>query len=65
MAYLTSISDRHIIYNLKLLSHLCFEVTEACNLNCAYCAFSDISRISDEFSISGPILDDPLSNKQL
>ena len=42
MAVLTSISDKHIIYNLKFLSHLCFEVTEACNLNCTYCAFSDL-----------------------
>lgn len=42
MNRLTTVSGRHIEYNLKFLPHLCFEVTEACNLNCVYCAFSDI-----------------------
>ena len=34
------ITGKHIDYNLNLLPHLCFEVTEACNLSCEYCTFS-------------------------
>lgn len=42
MGNLTSVTANHLKYYLEMLPHLCFEVTEACNLHCAYCAFSDL-----------------------
>ncbi|MBE6336684.1 MAG: radical SAM peptide maturase [Lentimicrobiaceae bacterium] len=36
------INQHTLEYNLFNLSQLVFEVTEECNLNCTYCAFSDL-----------------------
>lgn len=38
----TAVTAKQVEYLIKMLPHLCFEVTEACNLHCAYCAFSDL-----------------------
>ena len=43
-----NINKRTLEYNLFYLSQLIFEVTEKCNLNCAYCAFSDLYNIRRE-----------------
>lgn len=37
-----------LIHNLNSLSQLVFEVTDACNLKCKYCAFSDLYTGYDE-----------------
>ena len=36
------IDNKTIRHNLLNLRHLVFEVTESCNLNCKYCAYSDL-----------------------
>ena len=36
------INRESIENNLRHLKHLVFEVTDACNLNCKYCAYSDL-----------------------
>ncbi|MCB0746019.1 MAG: radical SAM peptide maturase [Ignavibacteriae bacterium] len=41
-----SLSD--IEYSLANLKSICFEVTDRCNLNCTYCAYSDFYKDYDE-----------------
>ena len=36
------IEKKDVLYNLKHLSHLVFEVTDACNLRCKYCGYADL-----------------------
>ena len=38
------IASKNIRYNLQNLPHLVFEVTDRCNLNCKYCAYSELYR---------------------
>jgi len=38
------ITEKTVQHHLQKLRNLCFEVTEAYNLNCTYCAFSDFYR---------------------
>jgi uncharacterized protein len=38
------ITHKDIYYNLQNLRRLCFEVTDQCNLNCKYCAYSELYR---------------------
>jgi len=40
-------NPKNIRYYLKNLSQLVFEVTELCNLNCKYCAYSELYRGND------------------
>ena len=37
-------THKDIRYHLKNLRHLVFEVTDRCNLNCKYCAYSELYR---------------------
>lgn len=39
---LNKISKNTVLHNLIKLSHLVFEVTDACNLHCKYCAYADM-----------------------
>lgn len=36
------ITEKDIEYNLVNLPQLVFEVTDACNLRCKYCAYSEL-----------------------
>ena len=42
------ITPKNVLYNLQRLSHIVFEVTDKCNLNCKYCAFSELYRKYDK-----------------
>lgn len=42
------ITTSNIRYNLIHLKHLIFEVTDACNLRCKYCAYADLYEGYDE-----------------
>lgn len=42
MAKFRKVTEIDILSNLINLKHLVFEVTDACNLNCKYCAFSEL-----------------------
>ena len=44
------VSQKVVEYNIKNLRHLIFEVTDACNLNCKYCGFSEFYNGYDERS---------------
>ena len=44
----SSISPSTINYNLRNLPQLAFEVTDKCNLNCKYCAYSDLYQNYDK-----------------
>ena len=37
-----------VISNLLNLSHLIFEVTDACNLRCKYCGYADLYKGYDK-----------------
>ena len=36
------IESKDIISNILNLSHMIFEVTDACNLRCKYCGYADL-----------------------
>ena len=36
------ISQNTVLHNLIKLKHLVFEVTDACNLHCKYCAYAEL-----------------------
>ena len=36
------VTNKNIRYQLQNLRQLVFEVTDKCNLNCAYCTYSDL-----------------------
>ncbi len=42
MNYFAKTTPNMVRYNLINLRQLVFEVTDACNLNCKYCAYSDL-----------------------
>ena len=42
------IDKKTVLYQLVHLKQLVFEVTDACNLRCKYCAFSDLYEGYDE-----------------
>ena len=39
---MNKISHNTVLYNLIKLRHLVFEVTDACNLQCKYCAYAEM-----------------------
>jgi uncharacterized protein len=43
------INREMILYQLLHLKQLVFEVTDACNLRCKYCAYSDFYEGYDEY----------------
>ena len=58
------VTSNNIKQNLKTLRHLVFEVTDRCNLNCKYCAYSELYRRNNaregkniSFAISKTIID--------
>jgi len=36
------LSKESVLYNFSRLGSICFEVTEACNLNCTYCGYGEL-----------------------
>ena len=42
------VTTRNIGYNLQHLPQIIFEVTDACNLRCKYCAYADMYEGYDE-----------------
>lgn len=42
------ISENDIYYNIANLKQIVFEVTDKCNLNCKYCAYSDLYNSYDD-----------------
>ena len=42
MGEIIEINKKEIIHNIINLRQLVFEVTDACNLKCKYCGYSDL-----------------------
>ncbi len=47
MNKLVQVNEKIVFSNLIHLKHIVFEVTEKCNLNCKYCALSDLYKTYD------------------